>query len=78
MTRYDQRAMCNHLVNCLEVLEIMEFPTTEKRVALVIVPVLSETLQIDCTRQLPDDKAMSSVTNALNGNIQLAVTFLGL
>ncbi|CAH3036370.1 unnamed protein product, partial [Pocillopora meandrina] len=57
MTRYDQRAMCNHLVNFLEVLEIMEFPTTEKRVALVIVPVLSETLQIDCTRQLPDDKA---------------------
>jgi len=56
-TRYDQKAMRNYLVNCLEALEIKEFQTTEKRVPLVLVPVSSKTIPIHCTCRLPDDNS---------------------
>lgn len=49
--------MCNHLVYCLEALEMTEFPTTEKRVPLVLVPVSSKIVPIYCTCRLPDDNA---------------------
>ena len=54
-TQYDQRAMRSHLVSCLEALEMKEFPTTKKRVPLVIVPVASRTVPIYCTCRLPND-----------------------
>ena len=55
-TRYDQKAMRNHLVDCLEAKDMTEFPTTEKRVPLVLVPVSSKTVPVYCTCRLPDDK----------------------
>ena len=56
-TRYDQKAMRNHLVDCLEALDMREFPTTEKRVPLVLVPVSRKTVPVYCTCRLPDDNA---------------------
>jgi len=55
-TRYDQKAMRNQMVDCLEAKDMTEFPTTEKRVQLLLVPVSSKTVPVFCTCRLPDDK----------------------
>ena len=76
-TRYDQRTMRNHLVDCLEAMDMTEFPTTEKRAPLVLIPVSTKTVQFIAHVYFRVTMlSMSSVMAiAVNGIIQLVLIF---
>ena len=54
--RYDQRAMRQHLVDCLESSRMTEFPPTDDTVGLVH-PVVGKNVPIYCTCRLPNNNA---------------------
>jgi len=53
-TRYDQKAMRQHLVDCLESLDISEFPSTDKRVPLVEYAT-KKSVPIYCSCRMPNN-----------------------